>query len=102
MLMDIKNEKNSTVNFTGAFLEQNTPNPVRNNTLIHCYIPESTSNAKLTLTNAKGQIIRTIILTNRGSANVNLDASMLAAGTYNYALYVDGKQAATKQLIVAR
>ena len=78
------------------------PNPVRNNTLIRYQIPETISNAYLTLTDAKGQMIRTLTIANRGAAQLNLDTSMLAAGSYNYSLYVDGKQAGTKQLIVTR
>jgi hypothetical protein len=51
----------------------------------------------LTITNAKGQVVKTISLGNRGAGQATVDISMLAAGTYNYALFVDGRQVDNKR-----
>jgi flagellar hook assembly protein FlgD len=93
----------STYNLNGAgSLEQNAPNPVNGTTTIRYHVPENTTSARLTITNAKGQVVKTISLSNRGNGQVNVNKSMLAAGTYHYTLYVDGRQADTKRLIIAR
>jgi hypothetical protein len=102
MLLDLKNGNTRNSTSIGAFLEQNSPNPVKGSTLIRYSIPETTSNAHLSLTNVKGQLIRTLTISNKGVGQLNLDTTSLASGTYTYILYVDGRKADSKQLIVAR
>jgi hypothetical protein len=97
----IINKGNNTITLTSAYLEQNTPNPVYGITTIRYRVPETSTSARLTLINAKGQVVRTEILSNRGTGILNINTNSLAAGTYNYTLYVDGKQADTKRLIIA-
>jgi hypothetical protein len=46
--------------------------------------------------------MKTISLNSRGIGSLNFNTSNLASGNYNYTLYVDGKQADTKRLIIAR
>jgi flagellar hook assembly protein FlgD len=93
----------STYNLNSAgSLEQNTPNPVSGTATIRYHVPENTTSARLTITNAKGQVVKTLSLGNRGTGQANVDISMLAAGTYNYALFVDGRQVDNKRLVVAR
>jgi trimeric autotransporter adhesin len=87
---------------TSSYLEQNTPNPVSGSTLIRYSIPSSIVSATLNITNAKGQVVKTLTLSNRGVGQVSLNTQALASGTYNYTLYVDGKQIDTKRLVVAR
>jgi hypothetical protein len=102
LILELKNGRAGSVNVTSSYLEQNTPNPVSGITTIRYQVPETATSAKLTLTNAKGQLIKTIGLGNRGAGQLNLNTSSLAAGTYNYTLYVDGKQADAKRLVIAR
>jgi hypothetical protein len=90
------------ITVTSAYLEQNTPNPVSGTTTIRYHVPETAGSARLTLTNAKGQVIKTVSLGNRGTSHVNLNTAALAAGTYNYTLYVAGRQVDTKRLVVTR
>jgi hypothetical protein len=92
----------STNTLTSVYLEQNTPNPVSGTTTIRYHLPETSTSARLTLTNVKGQVVKTISLGNKGTGQVSLSTSSLAAGTYHYTLYVDGKQTDSKRLIVAR
>jgi hypothetical protein len=54
------------------------------------------------LTNSKGQVLKTIAINNKGAEQVTFNAASLAAGSYNYTLFVDGKQADTKRLRIAR
>jgi hypothetical protein len=96
------NNTNNNLPSTSAYLEQNSPNPTGGATSIRYYIPESATSANLTLTNAKGQVVKTVSLNNRGRGQVNLNTQGLASGTYHYTLYVDGKQTATKWLVIAK
>jgi flagellar hook assembly protein FlgD len=102
MVLELKNGRTGSVSLTSAYLEQNTPNPVSGTTTIRYHVPETSTSARLTLTNAKGQVVKTVSLNNKGTGQLSLSTISLAAGTYNYTLYVDGKQADTKRLIIAR
>jgi hypothetical protein len=91
-----------TNRFSSAYLEQNTPNPASGSTIIRYTIPTDATSAHLDLTNTKGQIVKRVSLNNRGAGQVNLATSMLASATYTYSLWVDGKQADAKRLVIAR
>jgi hypothetical protein len=102
MVMELKNGRSSTANFSSAFLEQASPNPAKNTTLIRYSAPDGTSSAKLILTNAKGQVVKEINLANTGTGQVNLNTTSLPSGTYNYSLWINGQQAASKQLVIMK
>jgi hypothetical protein len=92
----------NTLSNTGA-LEQNVPNPAGgSSTTIRYHIPESAASATLTLTNAKGQVVKTMMIGNKGTGQLNLNTQAFAAGTYHYSLYVGSKLADTKRLIIVR
>lgn len=86
----------------GAYLEQPSPNPVRSATVIRYGIPDGTASARLTLTNTKGQVLKEVSLTSRGAGQVNLSTASLPSGTYACTLWVDGQQAASRQMVVAK
>jgi hypothetical protein len=102
MVLELKNGRTGAINATSAYLEQNTPNPVNGSTTIRYHVPETATSANMTLTNSKGQVLKTVTIANRGAGQVNLSTSLFAPGTYHYTLYVDGKQAGTKRLIISR
>jgi hypothetical protein len=102
MVLEQKNGSISPVTITAAYLEQNAPNPVNGSTTIRYRIPEQSSSARFVLSNAKGQVIKTIGLNNKGTGQLSLSTSSMAAGTYHYTLYVDGRQTDTKRLVVTR
>jgi hypothetical protein len=103
MVIELKNgTTNANLSGSSSFIEQNVPNPFRNNTTIRYHIPTSCASAKLTFINVKGQIIKVIPITNRGIGQINLNSNSLPVGEYNYSLSVDGKQVDTKKLVVAR
>lgn len=87
---------------TAAFLAQNIPNPSRGVTSIRYQVPDGAASAKLVLVNAKGQVLKEMNLAGRGAGQTALNTAGLAAGVYTYSLWVDGQQAATKQLVIAR
>ncbi len=85
---------------SGALL-QNIPNPVSSSTTISYRIPQQFASAKVVLTDKSGKALKEINLsTNAGNVQVNVSA--LAAGTYQYILYVDNKLIDSKSMIVAK
>lgn len=86
-----------------ASLEQNAPNPFNSNTNIRYTLPQNTRSASLVIMDARGMVVKTIVLNNAGgTGQVALDAGALATGSYTYTLYVDNKAVDSKQLVVTR
>jgi hypothetical protein len=86
---------------TDVILEQNIPNPASNVTSIRYYIPVSSKNAQLIITDNSGKTIKQVTLSS-GQGVVNIDASVLSSSTYNYALWIDGKLIVNKKMMVSR
>jgi len=93
-------DKRQTANLSNASLEQNTPNPFRNNTIIRYYLPSNTNNAQIIINDVSGHILKTIVLTDKGAGNLSVNTGELAAGNYMYSLFVDGKKVDTRQMII--
>lgn len=90
-------------NAAAAYLEQNAPNPFSSTTVIQYHLPPNSGLATLVITDANGSVVRNAILNNSvGNGQVTFNAGMLAAGTYVYSLYVDGKPADSKRLVITR
>jgi hypothetical protein len=85
-----------------ALLEQNIPNPFSNTTTINYSLPQSYSSAKIIVADSKGIVLKQSSLAGKGKGSVNLDASTLAAGAYQYALYVDGRMIDSKQMVLTK
>jgi hypothetical protein len=102
MVLELKNGSTGAVTSILGSLEQNAPNPVTGTTSIHYHVPPRATSVRLELTNAKGQVLKTMNLGNRGTGQVNLNTQGLSSGTYNYTLYVDGRQADSKRLVITR
>lgn len=83
-----------------AVLEQNKPNPFKGITSIRYSLPGATKNAQLIVTDLSGKTVRQISLKNATTGTVNIDATMLSNGTYNYSLYADGKLIGSKKMIL--
>lgn len=89
------------VKLSTASLEQNIPNPLRNNTSIRYNIPADAKNASLLITDVTGKAIKQLTV-KAGNGVINIDASSLNAGTYNYTLVIDGRTIETKRMVVAK
>ncbi|HYJ62619.1 MAG TPA: tail fiber domain-containing protein, partial [Parafilimonas sp.] len=87
---------------SSASLQQNNPNPFSNATTINYSLPKTYSSAKIIITNNNGVALKQINLSAKGKGSVNINASTLAAGAYQYSLYVDGKKIDTKQMISSK
>jgi hypothetical protein len=80
-------------------LEQNRPNPSNQTTTIHYKIPAG-ANAQIIMYNSAATLIKTMRATENGQVQIN--AGELKAGTYTYALVVDGKQLASKKMVMLK
>jgi hypothetical protein len=96
------NSNNSTINPSNTYLEQNFPNPQNGNTIIRYHLPEGTSNARVVISDMKGQVIKSIDLNSKGDGQLTLNTTGLAAGTYNYSLWIGSKEIDAKRMVVAR
>jgi hypothetical protein len=91
-----------TIILSGASLEQNVPNPFTNATTIGYLLPTKFSSAQIVVTDKNGKTLKSFNIQTPGKGKLNVDASMLSSGAYNYALYVDGKFIDSKQMISAK
>jgi hypothetical protein len=92
-----KNDKTSTI-ITNASLEQNIPNPFTHSTAIGYSLPENFTNAQIKITDMNGKTLKTINISGAGKGTLNVDASILSSGAYNYSLFVNDKLVSTKQM----
>lgn len=97
-----KGINNTPVSVTGAYLVQNAPNPFRGTTIIRYNLPQDVGSARVVITNAKGQLMKTVPINGRGNGQISLEAGILAAGVYTYSLWVGQKVADTKQMVLQK
>jgi len=94
----IGNSTAKTASIGSAALLQNAPNPYKNSTTISYYLPAKISSAQIIITDNNGKVLKQISVSGEGKGSVNIDAASLAAGAYNYSLWIDGKLINTKQM----
>jgi len=82
-----------------AILDQNSPNPYKEETIIKYKLPESVKEAKIEFNNIDGELVKTDYLQGRGNGVMHVYASNLSSGIYTYTLIADGKVIDTKKLI---
>ena len=92
---------NTKLSYDASFveLEQNQPNPYNRTTTIRYKIPAGV-NAQIIIYNSEGKLVKTMSATNNGQVQIN--AGELKAGTYTYSLVVDGKECASKKMVILK
>ncbi|MEP7169440.1 MAG: tail fiber domain-containing protein, partial [Bacteroidota bacterium] len=85
-----------------AKLEQNTPNPFSEKTIISYYVPKNVTNAVIKIYSATGIELKSVNISSKGFGQSEIKAGTLAAGTYTYMLMADGKTVDTKQMVLTR
>ena len=96
------NVQQSTSNISSASLAQNIPNPFSNTTTINYSLPQNSKSAQLVIIDNSGKVLKQVKVSGSGKSSVQINTSTLAAGAYQYSLFVDGKLIDTKQLILAK
>jgi hypothetical protein len=94
--------QSSIVLTDASSLQQNIPNPFTHNTTIGYTLPQKFTNAQIIITDKLGNKIKAVNISGSGKGIVNIDASTLSSGAYQYSLMVDGKLIATKQMVLAK
>lgn len=92
----------NTVSIGSAALLQNVPNPYTNSTTISYYLPAKISSAQIIVTDNSGKVLKQINISGQGKGSVNIDAAALAAGTYNYSLWIGKKLIDTRQMVLTK
>ena len=87
---------------SSASLQQNVPNPFNHTTTINYTLPQTYSSAKIIVTDKNGKVLKEVSVSAKGKGSLNIDASTLAGGAYQYALFVDGKLVDAKQMVLAK
>jgi trimeric autotransporter adhesin len=96
------NNSSPGMNMSGAYLEQNAPNPFNSTTIIRYNVPIESVSARIVITDLKGQLVKTIAVRSKGTNQIALSGGELVAGSYVYSLWVDGKQVDSKRMILTK
>ena len=83
-------------------LYQNAPNPFHENTTIQCYIPQMVNKVQLCVYDMQGVQVKCLLVSERGTVTVQIQAGQLTAGIYTYLLIGDGKASEAKQMILTK
>jgi hypothetical protein len=92
----------SNLSLSSGRLFQNNPNPFNETTVINYYVPQSFGAASLEITDMHGEIITTMAVSGSGFGQIIVQTAQLAAGVYNYSLFVDGKLVDTKKMVLIK
>jgi hypothetical protein len=85
---------------TNAELFQNTPNPFSTRTTIRYSVPESANTVSILIFDMNGGLKNTLRAEVTQEGSVTVDANELEPGMYIYSLVVDGKEIASKRMII--
>jgi hypothetical protein len=87
---------------SGAYLQQNTPNPFNQSTQIKYYLPTTVKTAYLCIYDLQGAQLKQTAIQERGEGTQTLYGSELKAGIYLYTLIADGQEVDTKRMILTK
>jgi hypothetical protein len=83
-------------------LEQNSPNPFNENTVIRFFVPEGSSKASIQVSGIDGKSWKSFDSLWAGQGQLVISAGSLPAGEYVYTLYVDGGKVDSKAMVITR
>jgi hypothetical protein len=101
-MMSSSSSNSKHIILSNASLEQNAPNPFSNTTTITYNLPEKFEKAQIVVADKNGKTLRQGNIFGQGKGTITIDATMLAAGTYNYSLIVDRKVISSKQMVLIK
>ncbi|MEA3448152.1 MAG: tail fiber domain-containing protein, partial [Bacteroidota bacterium] len=82
-------------------LNQNVPNPFKEQTTIRFQVPETVKEARLVFIDNTGTVLKQVEIHKRGTGELIVYAQDLSAGMYSYYLVADGKTIASKKMVVS-
>ncbi len=84
------------------YLEQNTPNPFSETTIIKYFIPANVVSAIVSIKDINGKELSKFSIVEKGNGQIILTAGTLKSGTYTYDLIIEGKVADSKKMIIIK
>jgi trimeric autotransporter adhesin len=101
--LSLTGNNTQTINLTSAALQQNVPNPFISSTTISYHLPGSVKSAEIVITDKQGKKLKQFPLSGlAGSGTIEIKTGALAAGVYQYTLYINGNIADTKQMLLSK
>ena len=102
--LEMQLQQNSTqrASLNSSYLDQNSPNPFNQSTTIRYQLAEEVANAEIVIRDIKGNIIKSLNLSNKGRGQVIINANELSRGTYTYTLEINGTSIDTKLMVVTK
>jgi len=92
----------SGIKMLSGSLQQNVPNPFNHTTTIDYTLPQQFHSAKIIITDNSGKTLKTLHVSGNGKGSLQVDASSLASGPYQYSLIVDEKLIGSKQMVLVK
>ncbi len=83
-------------------LYQNKPNPFTTSTSIAMSLRNDVEQAVVYIFDMQGSMLKTIPVTDRGNVSVTIEGGDLTPGMYIYSLIADGKEIASKRMILTK
>jgi hypothetical protein len=83
-------------------LDQNQPNPFKEQTTISYFIPDGTKNVKIIFTDSKGNVMKEVEVKETGKGQLNVYAQDLSSGVYSYTLVADGVSIDSKKMVCSK
>ena|SRR5687768_14090185 len=92
----LHHENNTT---RAVVLNQNSPNPFSEKTVISYFIPENVKQAQILIYDDMGILIKKFNIQAKGEGNVTFYAGRLRKGVFSYSIIADGNLIDTKKMI---
>ncbi len=89
-------------NTKSIVLNQNVPNPFKEQTTISFQIPDNITSAKIVFIDNLGNILKQVEINDRGYGELIVYAHDLSAGHYTYYLVADGNTIESKRMVLTR
>jgi hypothetical protein len=83
-------------------LNQNSPNPFQESTVISYFIPNDVKNVKMIFTDAQGNVLKMVEIPEKGNGQINVFAQDLSSGVYTYSLVADGQTIDSKKMVCSK
>ncbi len=89
-------------NITTIILDQNVPNPFKDQTDIRYSLTDDVKSATMLFYDNSGHVLQTVDLKERGQGVIHIYAPDLSSGIYTYSLIADGKVIETKRMVKSK
>ena len=80
-------------------LNQNVPNPFKEQTTIEYFIPDDAQQVKIIFTDNKGAVLKEVEISEKGKGQLNVYAADLSSGVYSYTIVANGVTIGSKQMV---